>query len=160
MVHPVRREVWLERYLNINMTPIETMSHALCMMHTQKVMIPLYIQVLHNIHIIMHVSAIRMHRKHTPVRTDKHVSASLHASIHANIHTCTVCTRINVPSELWACARTRVMRRAHTRKLGAHLNVSSKILFARFSYSSFQIQMSSGKMLHQRNIMRTQPLTN
>ena len=74
-----------------------------------------------------------MHRKHTPVRTDKHVSASLHASIHANIHTCTVCTRINVnPSELWACARTQVMRRAHTRKLGAHLNVSSKNPFCTY----------------------------
>jgi len=35
-----------------------------------------------------------------------------------------------------------------------------KMLLARVSYTSFQIQMSSGKMLHKRNFMRTLILTN
>jgi len=31
-----------------------------------------------------------------------------------------------------------------------------KMCFAHISYTSFQIQMSSGKMLHKRNFMRAQ----
>src|SRR6218665_1025861 len=58
----------------------------------------------------------------------------------------------NVPS------RARVVRRAHTRKLGAHINVPTKNVFANISYTSFQVQMSSGKMLHKINFMCTQIL--
>src|SRR6218665_2916207 len=68
----------------------------------------------------------------------------------------------NVPSKLCACARAHksCMRRAHIRKLGAHINVPSKNAFAHVSYTSFKIQMSSGKMLHKRSFMRRQTLTN
>ena len=58
------------------------------------------------------------------------------------------------------CAHTQVVRRAHTRKLGAHINIPSRNVFAHISYTSVQIQMSSGKMLHKRNFMRTQTLKN
>ena len=53
-------------------------------------------------------------------------------------------------------------RRAHTRKLGAHIpvNVPFKTVVNIISYTSFQIQMSPGKMRHKRNYMRTQTLTN
>jgi len=34
------------------------------------------------------------------------------------------------------------------------------IIFAHISYTSFQIQTSSGKILHRRNFMRTQTLKN
>ena len=37
---------------------------------------------------------------------------------------------INVPSKLWVC--TKVMRHAHTRKLGAHINVPSKNVFCTY----------------------------
>jgi len=56
--------------------------------------------------------------------------------------------------------RTLVVRRAHTRKLGEHINVPSKNGFAHILYTSVQIQISSGKMLHKRNFMRTQTLEN
>src|SRR6218665_268441 len=64
----------------------------------------------------------------------------------------------NVPSKLCAC--TQIMRRAHTRKLGEHTMLPPKMCFAHTSkaYTSFQIQMSSCKMLHKRNYMRTQTL--
>ena len=64
----------------------------------------------------------------------------------------------NVPSKLCSVrvrARTQVVRRARTRKLGAHINILSKNVFAHISYMSFRIQMSSGKMLQKRNFMRT-----
>jgi len=48
------------------------------------------------------------------------------------------------------------MRRALTRKPGAHINVPSKNVFAYISYMSFQIQMSSEKMLYKRNFMHTE----
>jgi len=35
-----------------------------------------------------------------------------------------------------------------------------KSFFAHISYTSFQIQMSSGKMLHKRNFMRTLTVQN
>jgi len=38
----------------------------------------------------------------------------------------------NVPFKLCTCAYTQVMRRAHTRKLLAHINVSSKNVFAHY----------------------------
>ena len=67
-------------------------------------------------------------------------------------------TVTNVPSKLCAhCARTQVVRRAQTSKLGAHINVPSKNVFcAYFSYMSFQFWLNSGKMLHKRNLMCTQ----
>src|SRR6218665_728346 len=49
------------------------------------------------------------------------------------------------------CACTKAVRRAHTRKLRAHINVPSKNVFAHISYTLFQTQMSPGKMLHKRN---------
>jgi len=58
------------------------------------------------------------------------------------------CLKINIPSKLCDCVRTR--------KLGAHRNVPYKNDFANISYTSFQIQMSSGKMLHKRNLIHTQ----
>ena len=66
-------------------------------------------------------------------------------------------TPINV---LLSCARAQVTKRAHTRKLGAHINVSSKICFAYISYTSFHIQINSDEMWHKRNLMRTQTLIN
>jgi len=48
----------------------------------------------------------------------------------------------NVPPKL--CVRTQVMRRVHTRKLGAHVRVSSKNMFAHISYTSFCILINSG----------------
>jgi len=48
--------------------------------------------------------------------------------------------------------------RAHTRKLGVHINIPSRNVFTPISYMSFQIQISSGKMLHKRNFMCTQTL--
>jgi len=42
----------------------------------------------------------------------------------------------NVPSELCTCtARTQLVRRAHTRNFGAHINVPSKMFFARIPYT-------------------------
>ena len=64
----------------------------------------------------------------------------------------------NIPSKLWVCTCAQVLRLVHTRKLGAHINVPSKNAFAHISYMSFQIQMSSGKVLHKRNFMCTQTL--
>jgi len=55
---------------------------------------------------------------------------------------------------LLSCACVRV----HTRKLGAHRNVRFKNVFAHISYTSLQIQMSSGEMVHKGNFMRTQTL--
>src|SRR6218665_4047291 len=43
------------------------------------------------------------------------------------------------------------MRRAHTRKLGAHINVSSKNISAHISYMLIRFRMSIGKLLHKRN---------
>jgi len=41
------------------------------------------------------------------------------------------------------------VRRAHTRKLGAHINVPSKNVFAHISYqNSFQIHVIAGETLH------------
>src|SRR6218665_4174578 len=54
------------------------------------------------------------------------------------------------------CARIQVMRRAHTRKLGAHINFPSRNVSAHISYTLFQIQMSSCKMLQKKIFMRTQ----
>jgi len=57
---------------------------------------------------------------------------------------------------------TQAVIGAHTRKLGAH----SKLMFLEknvlniISYTSFQIQMSAGKMLHKGNFMPTQTLKN
>jgi len=59
-----------------------------------------------------------------------------------------------------ACAHTGGVRRTHTRKLGAHTNVSSNNVFAYTKNTSFQIQVSAGKMLHITNFMRTQTLKN
>src|SRR6218665_1960014 len=58
------------------------------------------------------------------------------------------------------CACAQVMRREHTRKLGAHINASSKNVFAHISYTSFYVQIYSGIMLHKRDFMRTQTLKN
>ena|SRR6218665_345880 len=67
-------------------------------------------------------------------------------------------------SELCSCARSlQVERRAQTRKLGAHINVrnvTSKNVFAHISYTSFEIQMSSSKMLHKTNFVLTQTSKN
>ena len=58
-------------------------------------------------------------------------------------------------------SRTQAVRQAHTRKLGAHINVPSKNVFAHISYTSFQIHMMSvGKMWHEGNFMHTQTLKN
>ena len=58
-------------------------------------------------------------------------------------------------------AHKQVVRRAHTRKPGAHINVPSKSVFAHIiSCTTLQIQMSSCKMLHKRNFIRTQTLKN
>src|SRR6218665_722810 len=57
------------------------------------------------------------------------------------------------------CARTQVVRRAHTRKLGAH-KCSLQKCFSHISYTSFPFQMSSGEMLHNRNFLHTQTLKN
>ena len=63
-----------------------------------------------------------------------------------------------------SCARVRTHTgretSTRTRKLGAHINVPSKNLFAHISYMVFQIHMILGKMLHKRNFMRTQTLKN
>src|SRR6218665_413858 len=56
----------------------------------------------------------------------------------------------NVPSKL--CTRTQVVK---TQENGVHITVPSKNGFVHISYTSFQIQMSSGKMLHKRSFMRT-----
>ena len=56
------------------------------------------------------------------------------------------------------CARTQVVRWAHTRKLGAHTNFPLKTVSTHASYMSFYIQMSAGKMLHTGNFVRTQSL--
>src|SRR6218665_3302617 len=56
-------------------------------------------------------------------------------------------------SRAHVCARAQVLRRSHTRKLGAHINVPSSNVFAHISYISFQIQMSLGKMSHKRNFI-------
>jgi len=45
-------------------------------------------------------------------------------------------------------------------KLGAHINVPSKNVFAHISYTSFQIQMSPSKMLLKGYFMHTQTLKN
>ena len=58
------------------------------------------------------------------------------------------------------CVRTHVVRQVHTIEHEAHINVPSKNVFAHISYTSFQIQMSSGKMLHKRNFMHIQTLKN
>jgi len=50
---------------------------------------------------------------------------------------------------------TQIVRHVHTRKLGAHINVPSKNVFALVSYTAFQIQMSPGKMLHTKMFMYT-----
>src|SRR6218665_877494 len=63
-----------------------------------------------------------------------------------------------VPSKL--CAYTHAVRQAHTRRLEAHINVPSENVFAHISYTSFQIQMSPGKMLHKRNFTHTQAFKN
>ena len=62
----------------------------------------------------------------------------------------------------YACVRTHTGHEmsAHTRKLGTHINIPSKNVFARISYMSFQIQMSPCRVLHKRNLMRTQTLKN
>jgi len=66
----------------------------------------------------------------------------------------------NVHFKLWCVARTQVARRAHTRKHLAHINIPSNNVFAPTSYTSFQIQMSPGKMLHKINFVCTQTLKN
>src|SRR6218665_4153268 len=53
------------------------------------------------------------------------------------------------------CTCTKAIRRVHTRKLGAHINIPSKNVFAHISYTSFQIQTSPGEMLHKLNFMHT-----
>jgi len=58
------------------------------------------------------------------------------------------------------CTCTQVIRLAHTRKLGALINVSSKNDLAYISYTSFHIPVNSGKMLHKRNFMHTETLQN
>src|SRR6218665_1291611 len=52
----------------------------------------------------------------------------------------------DVPPKL--CARTQVKRRAHARKFGAHIKFPPKNVLAHSSYTSFKIQISSGKMLN------------
>jgi len=62
---------------------------------------------------------------------------------------------------LWAArVSIQVVRLAHTRKPRTHIMFLPKMYFAHISYMSFQIQMSSGKMLHNRNFMCTQTLKN
>src|SRR6218665_521555 len=58
------------------------------------------------------------------------------------------------------CAYTQVVRRAHTGKLSAHINISFRTVFAPMSYTSLQIQLSSGKIVHKRYFMPTQTLKN
>src|SRR6218665_3312010 len=55
-----------------------------------------------------------------------------------------------------SCARAQAVRQAHTRKLEAHINFPSKIVFVHISYTSLQKQTNHVKMLHKRNFMRTQ----
>ena len=68
----------------------------------------------------------------------------------------------NAPSKfcMRAHTHTQVMGRAHTRKLGAHINVSSTDVFAHISVTSFHMQINSGKMLRKRNFMRTETIKN
>ena len=56
------------------------------------------------------------------------------------------------------CVRTQVVRQAHARKLGAHINVPFKNGFPHILYMPVQIQINSGKMLHKRNFMCTHTL--
>ena len=59
----------------------------------------------------------------------------------------------SVPSKLCTCART------HTgQKMGAHKKTLPKMFLHIISYTSFHIQIKSGKMLHTRNCMCTQTL--
>ena len=60
----------------------------------------------------------------------------------------------NVPSKLCACARVQVVRRVHTTKLMFPINN----MFLHTFHTSFQIQMSSGKLLNKRNFIQTQIL--
>jgi len=52
------------------------------------------------------------------------------------------------------------MRRERTRKLGAHINISFKSGIAHISYTSFHVQINSGKIMHKRNVMHTEILKN
>jgi len=61
------------------------------------------------------------------------------------------------PHYVRVCTCTQVMRRAHTRKPRVHVNVSSKTFFAHISYTSFHLQINSGKMLR-KDILCTQTL--
>src|SRR6218665_423498 len=59
------------------------------------------------------------------------------------------------------CARVREhtsRETSTTRKLGAHIKVPSKSVFAYISYMSFQIQISPGKILPKRNFIHTHRL--
>jgi len=58
------------------------------------------------------------------------------------------------------CARIQAVRRAHTRRLCAHIDVPSKNVVACISYTSFQIQSRPGKMLYSINFMCTQTFQN
>ena len=60
----------------------------------------------------------------------------------------------NAPSKAKLCATNRETS-AH-KKFLAHINFPFKNVFAHISYTSFQIHMSPGKMLHKSNFMRTQ----
>ena len=44
---------------------------------------------------------------------------------------------VNVPSKLCVCAHTQAMRRAHTRKLGAHIYVPFKNVYAVYVHISY-----------------------
>jgi len=63
---------------------------------------------------------------------------------------------IDVPSKLCACARTRVVRRAHTQKFGAHINVPSKNVFCTYFMHVIPNSNEFWQNVAQKNCMHTQ----